>query len=367
MFWAEHGPCYRCLYPEPPPPGMVPSCAEGGVLGVLCARIGSIQVNEAIKLIAGIGEPLVGRLMVYDALEMTYRPIKIRKDPECAVCGKNPTVTELIDYEAFCGTISQEAADAARDSTISVKDLKEMLDARDRGERDFLLVDVREPGEYEIVTIPGSVLVPKNDFLIGDALAALPQDKPVVLYCKTGQRSGRRSSPCSSPPACRTRCTSVAASSAWVNQIEPVQALDLTATSSAVRVRSRAGLAAALAALQPAERQPAGQHRQPEGGQAEHQGGRHRGHAIESGCRESGGERGLDGAQSARRGRGRPDGAAGEIDEAHRLPLQLARRRRARRRSGPRSRPTLSRTVPLTPTASLPGRWASANSRGSTC
>ena len=106
VFWAEYGPCYRCLYPEPPPPGMVPSCAEGGVLGVLCASIGSIQVNEAIKLITGIGEPLAGRLMIYDALEMTYRTVRVRKDPECAVCGKNPTITELIDYEEFCGAVS---------------------------------------------------------------------------------------------------------------------------------------------------------------------------------------------------------------------------------------------------------------------
>ncbi len=220
VFWAEHGPCYRCLYPEPPPPGMVPSCAEGGVLGVLCASIGSIQVNEAIKLIAGIGEPLVGRLMVYDALEMTYRPIKIRKDPECAVCGKNPTVTELIDYEAFCGSISQEAAEAARDSTISVKDLKEMLDARERGEQDFLLVDVREPGEYEIVSVPGSVLIPKNDFLIGDALASLPQDKPVVLYCKSGQRSAEVLAVLKS--AGLSDAVHVGGGVvAWVNQIEP--------------------------------------------------------------------------------------------------------------------------------------------------
>ena len=106
VFWAEYGPCYRCLYPEPPPPGMVPSCAEGGVLGVLCASIGSIQVNEAIKLITGIGESLAGRLMIYDALEMTYHSVRVRKDPECAVCGKNPTITELIDYEAFCGAVS---------------------------------------------------------------------------------------------------------------------------------------------------------------------------------------------------------------------------------------------------------------------
>src|SRR5690242_17438402 len=117
VFWAEHGPCYRCLYPEPPPPGMVPSCAEGGVLGVLCASIGSIQVTEAIKLITGIGEPLAGRLMIYDALEMAYRTVRVRKDPECPVCGKNPTITELIDYEEFCGTVSDEAQQAAAGST----------------------------------------------------------------------------------------------------------------------------------------------------------------------------------------------------------------------------------------------------------
>ena len=185
VFWAEYGPCYRCLYPEPPPPGMVPSCAEGGVLGVLCASIGSIQVNEAIKVIAGIGEPLVGRLMIYDALEMTYRSVKVRKDPECPVCGKNPTVTELIDYEEFCGAVSEEAQEAAAGSTITARQLKDMQDA---GENIFL-VDVREPNEYEIVSIPGSVLVPKGEFLSGAALERLPQDKRVVLHCKSGARS----------------------------------------------------------------------------------------------------------------------------------------------------------------------------------
>ena len=186
VFWAEHGPCYRCLYPEPPPPGMVPSCAEGGVLGVLCASIGSIQVNEAIKVITGIGEPLVGRLMIYDALEMTYRSVKVRKDPECALCGKNPTITELLpDYEAFCGTLSDEASEAVKDSTISVHDLKAMLD---RGE-DIFLVDVREPNEHEIVSIPGATLIPKGEFLNGSALERLPQDKKIVLHCKSGVRS----------------------------------------------------------------------------------------------------------------------------------------------------------------------------------
>ena len=189
VFWSEYGPCYRCLYPEPPPPGMVPSCAEGGVLGVLCASIGSIQVTEAIKLLTGIGDPLVGRLMVYDALEMTYRQVKIRKDPNCAVCGPNATVTELIDYDAFCGTISEAAADAAMGSTISVFDLKNMLDERERDERDFFLIDVREPHEHEIVSIDGAVLIPKGEFLDGSALAKLPQDKPIVLFCKVGGRS----------------------------------------------------------------------------------------------------------------------------------------------------------------------------------
>jgi adenylyltransferase/sulfurtransferase len=185
VFWAEHGPCYRCLYPEPPPPGMVPSCAEGGVLGVLCASIGSIQVNEAIKVITGIGEPLAGRLMIYDALEMTYRSVKVRKDPECPVCGKNPTVTELIDYEEFCGTVSEEAQLAAAGSTITAQQLKDMQDA---GESIFL-VDVREPNEYEIVSIPGATLIPKGEFLSGAVLERLPQDKRVVLHCKSGARS----------------------------------------------------------------------------------------------------------------------------------------------------------------------------------
>ncbi len=185
VFWAEHGPCYRCLYPEPPPPGMVPSCAEGGVLGVLCASIGSIQVNEAIKLITGIGEPLAGRLMIYDALEMTYRTVRVRKDPECPVCGKEPTITELIDYEEFCGTVSEDAQQAAAGSTITARDLKAM---QDRGD-DIYLVDVREPNEYEIVSIPGATLIPKGEFMSGAALERLPQDKRIVLHCKSGARS----------------------------------------------------------------------------------------------------------------------------------------------------------------------------------
>jgi molybdopterin/thiamine biosynthesis adenylyltransferase/rhodanese-related sulfurtransferase len=185
VFWSEYGPCYRCLYPEPPPPGMVPSCAEGGVLGVLCASIGSIQVNEAIKVITGVGEPLAGRLMIYDALEMSYRTVRIRKDPECAICGKNPTITELIDYDAFCGAVSADAQEAASGSTITAAELKGMLDRHD----DIFLVDVREPNEYEIVSIPGATLIPKDQFLTGAALEQLPQDKRIVLHCKSGARS----------------------------------------------------------------------------------------------------------------------------------------------------------------------------------
>jgi molybdopterin/thiamine biosynthesis adenylyltransferase/rhodanese-related sulfurtransferase len=183
VFWEDapngKGLNYRDLYPEPPPPGMVPSCAEGGVLGVLCASIGSIMVNEAIKLITGIGEPLLGRLISYDALEMKYREVKIRKDPE------TPKITELIDYEAFCGVVSDEAAQAASGSTITPAELKAKFDS---GE-DFALIDVREPHEYEIVNIKGATLIPKDRILSGEALSELPQDKPIVLHCKSGARS----------------------------------------------------------------------------------------------------------------------------------------------------------------------------------
>jgi molybdopterin/thiamine biosynthesis adenylyltransferase/rhodanese-related sulfurtransferase len=179
VFWDQYGPNYRDLYPVPPPPGMVPSCAEGGVLGVLCASIGSVMVTEAIKLITGIGESLLGRLMVYDALEMSYRTIRIRKDP------KAEPITQLIDYEEFCGQVSDDAQRAAAGATITATELKEMLDAG----KDPYLVDVREPVEYEIVKIPGGVLIPKDRILSGEALAELPQDKPLVLYCKTGVRS----------------------------------------------------------------------------------------------------------------------------------------------------------------------------------
>ncbi len=179
VFWNRYGPNYRDLYPDPPPPGMVPSCAEGGVLGVLCASIGSIMATEAIKLITGVGDPLVGRLMVYDALEMTYSTVKIRKDPQAA------PITELIDYESFCGVVSEEAQEAAAGSTITAAELKDLLESG----KPIELIDVREPAEWEIVSIPGAKLVPKDQILRGDALADLPQDRQIVMYCKTGVRS----------------------------------------------------------------------------------------------------------------------------------------------------------------------------------
>ncbi len=186
VFWAEYGPCYRCLYPEPPPPGMVPSCAEGGVLGVLCATIGSIQTTEAIKVLTGVGDPMIGSLIIYDALEMSFRKIKVRKDPNCPLCSENPTQTELLpDYEAFCGVLSDAAEVAVKDSTITVTELASKIAGNDN----FYLVDVREPSEFEIVRIPGSHLIPKQGFLDGTVLATLPQDKPIVLHCKSGVRS----------------------------------------------------------------------------------------------------------------------------------------------------------------------------------
>jgi adenylyltransferase/sulfurtransferase len=165
---------------------MVPSCAEGGVLGVLCATIGSIQTTEAIKVLTGVGEPLIGSLMIYDALEMSFRKVKIRKDPNCPICSDNPRQKELLpDYEAFCGVISEAAQEASTGSTITVQELKSKID----GAENFYLIDVREPSEFEIVRIPGSHLVPKQGFIDGSALADLPQNKPIILHCKSGVRS----------------------------------------------------------------------------------------------------------------------------------------------------------------------------------
>ncbi len=183
VFWEDapegRGLNYRDLYPEPPPPGMVPSCAEGGVLGILCASIASVMGTEAIKLITGIGEPLLGRLMIYDALEMSYRTVKVRKDPS------SPKITELVDYESFCGIVSDEAAEASADSSITPRELRELLDSG----RKVALIDVREPVEWDINHIAGAQLIPKGLISSGEALAKVPQDRTPVLYCKTGVRS----------------------------------------------------------------------------------------------------------------------------------------------------------------------------------
>ncbi|MCV7383792.1 adenylyltransferase/sulfurtransferase MoeZ [Mycolicibacter longobardus] len=183
VFWEDapngRGLNYRDLYPEPPPPGTAPSCAEGGVLGVLCASIGSVMGTEAIKLITGIGEPLLGRLLLYDALAMSYRTIAIRKDPS------TPAITELIDYESFCGVISDEAGEAVSGSTITPAQLRELLDSG----TELALIDVREPAEWAINRIEGAQLVPQSAINAGDGLASLPRDRMSVLYCKTGIRS----------------------------------------------------------------------------------------------------------------------------------------------------------------------------------
>jgi sulfur-carrier protein adenylyltransferase/sulfurtransferase len=183
VFWEDApdglGLNYRDLYPEPPPPGMVPSCAEGGVLGILCGSIASVMCTEAIKLITGIGETLLGRLMIYDALEMTYRTIKIRKDPA------TPRITGLIDYEGFCGVVSEAAEEAARNSTITPRELRELLDSGKK----LALIDVREPVEWDINHIEGAELIPKSTLESGSGLTKLPQDRVQVLYCKTGVRS----------------------------------------------------------------------------------------------------------------------------------------------------------------------------------
>jgi sulfur-carrier protein adenylyltransferase/sulfurtransferase len=188
VFAAKDGPCYRCLYPEPPPPGLVPSCAEGGVLGVLPGVIGVIQATEAIKLITGIGEPLVGRFLIYDALRMRFRELKLKKDPDCPVCGLRPTVTKLIDYEQFCGLRPAEPEPAAAGQNqmeISSTELKARLD---RGEK-VRIIDVREPNEYQINRIPGSELIPLGD--VPRRYAELDPDEELVLQCKSGIRSGK--------------------------------------------------------------------------------------------------------------------------------------------------------------------------------
>jgi sulfur-carrier protein adenylyltransferase/sulfurtransferase len=190
VFATKEGPCYRCLYPEPPPPGLVPSCAEGGVLGVLPGIIGVIQATETIKLITGIGEPLIGRFMIYDALRMRFRELKLRKDPECPVCGTNPTVTKLIDYEQFCGLrpephASQATGAAVSQTEITPVELKKRLDAGDK----LFILDVREPNEYQINKIAGSTLIPLGE--LPRRYQELPKDVEIITQCKMGGRSAK--------------------------------------------------------------------------------------------------------------------------------------------------------------------------------
>jgi len=184
VFYAEKGPCYRCLYQEPPPPGLVPSCAEGGVLGVLPGIIGTLQALEVIKLILGVGRPLIGRLLLFDALKMSFRELKLRKNPNCPVCGENPTIKELIDYEAFCG-ITPEQILHESGFEITAEELKAKLE---NGEN-IILIDVREPHEYEINRIHGSKLIPLSK--LPEMVNELDQTSEIVLYCKMGGRSAR--------------------------------------------------------------------------------------------------------------------------------------------------------------------------------
>jgi adenylyltransferase/sulfurtransferase len=197
IWWARYGPCYRCLFPEPPPPGLVPSCAEGGVLGVLCAAIGSIQAAEVVKLIVGIGDPLVGRLMVHDALRQSWDVLTVHKNPDCAVCGESPTVTELADYQDFCGLTSPAGAGSpgtvpesspgvvAQISAVSLADLL----VGDAGDPGVLLVDVRGSQERSIASIPGAQAIHLDEFRSGAAAMQIPFDQPVVIFCRSGVRS----------------------------------------------------------------------------------------------------------------------------------------------------------------------------------
>jgi adenylyltransferase/sulfurtransferase len=183
VFWPDRGPCYRCLYPEPPPPGLVPSCAEGGVLGILPGVVGGIQATEALKILLGIGEPLVGRLLLYDALAMRFEELKLRRDPKCPLCGENPTIKELQDYAAFCGIGRGEEAEAVEE--IAAAELKRRLDAGDPLE----VIDVREPHEFAIAKIPGTRLIPLGS--LSEHLHELDTARTYVVHCKSGARSAK--------------------------------------------------------------------------------------------------------------------------------------------------------------------------------
>ena len=187
VFATKQGPCYRCLYPEPPPPGLVPSCAEGGVLGILPGVVGTIQATETVKLIIGVGEPLINRFMIYDALRMKFRELKLRRDPECPVCGDRPTVTQLIDYDQFCGITPTNPVsdDSTSGDDVTVEELKLFIDNNDG----VFLLDVREPQEHQICSIPGSVLIPLGE--LPNRISDLGGHEDVVVHCKSGVRSAK--------------------------------------------------------------------------------------------------------------------------------------------------------------------------------
>lgn len=185
VFATKDGPCYRCLFPQPPPPGAVPSCAEGGVIGVLPGIVGLIQANEAIKLLLGKGDPLIGRLLLFDALAMKFRDVKLKRDPKCPVCGDTPSVTELIDYKEFCGVPNEATNEGDNPLEISVAETKARLDNGD----DFILIDVREAHEYEIAKIEGAILIPLSEF--EDGIKKIDKSADIVVHCKMGGRSAQ--------------------------------------------------------------------------------------------------------------------------------------------------------------------------------
>jgi sulfur-carrier protein adenylyltransferase/sulfurtransferase len=214
VFWAERGPCYRCLYPEPPPPGLVPSCAEGGVLGVLPGIIGAIQANEAIKIILGAPDILVNRLLLFDAWRMRFRELKLRKNPECPVCGENPTIKELIDYEEFCG-ITQQPETTPTMEEITATELKQRLDKGD----DIQIIDVREPHEYEIGQIPNSKLIPLGQVL--NRMNEIDPERDTVVHCKMGGRSAKAIDALQRSGFTGKLANLVGGITAWSNEVDP--------------------------------------------------------------------------------------------------------------------------------------------------
>jgi adenylyltransferase/sulfurtransferase len=230
IWWAQHGPCYRCVFPEPPPPGLVPSCAEGGVLGVLCAAVGSVQAAEAVKLILGVGEPMVGRVLVHDALRPSWDVLPLRRDPDCAVCGESPTVTALVDYEVFCAGApllvagmpgASVAAGRGAVPQVSALELADLVSGRG-GAQGVLLVDVRGSNERAIAAIPGAQAIHLDEFRSGEAVSQISFDQPVVLLCKMGVRSEEASRIliAAGHPDVRNLAGGVLA---WVRDVDPAQ------------------------------------------------------------------------------------------------------------------------------------------------